>query len=107
VNQLKQNHSHGVAVNYEGLVDNLMDHILPDHFEVAMGNEERRRIKEVSGVYSKGRGDANREWEEDSEKKEEMATDDIREASSTFLRSSYQELEQYVRASQLVQKKVF
>lgn len=84
----------GIGVNYENLVNKLIEDIIPNHFNSPMTTEEsRQRIIDVSGHYSKGRGKRKRDWKEDSERKDKKATPDIREASDTFLYQSFNTLE--------------
>lgn len=81
----------GRMVNYDTLPDILMDDIIPNYFLPAgstFGEREKENIRRVSGVYSKGHG-KTKEWVEDSDKKEQTATDQIRQAASIFLQSSY------------------
>merc|ERR1712127_566182 len=84
VSELNKPNSMGTAVNYENLVDTMVETILPEKFNMKMTNERRDRIIAISGHYSKGRGTKKREWKEDSEKKETMASAEVREASETF-----------------------
>jgi len=84
----------GMGVNYEDLTNKLMDTIFPDHFKLEMTEENRARIIEVSGHYSKGRGKRKgKEWKEDSMEKDEMATPKLKKASKAFLYESYHTLE--------------
>mmetsp|Transcript_8700 Transcript_8700/g.13134 ORF Transcript_8700/g.13134 Transcript_8700/m.13134 type:complete len:454 (+) Transcript_8700:111-1472(+) len=80
-------------VNYENLVNKLIDHVIPDHFKVTMTNEGRENILKVGSHYSKGRGSKQREWTEDSEQKEGSATPEIREAAKYFLQDLYEKME--------------
>ena len=82
----------GLPVNYKDLPEKLYE-VIPNHFGVAIGDDETNRIAEVSGVYSKGRGNRAHEWKDDSETKEERATDAIRGACSLFLDETFRELE--------------
>ena len=83
----------GLPVNYKDLPDKLYE-VIPNHFGVAIGDDEKDRIAEVSGMYSKGRGNRAHEWKDDSEAKEERATDAIKGACSMFLDGTFRELEQ-------------
>lgn len=84
----------GAGVNYEDLVNNLVTDVIPNHFKVSMTEERRERIIENSNHYSKGvRLHAGEEWAEDSDRKNALASTEIREASETFLYPSYKLLE--------------
>lgn len=83
---------YGIPVNYADLPDALYKEILPKHWGVETGKEEIERIIDVSSQYSKGRGPRKGEWHEDSEKKEEEATDIVREAAKQFMTESYEKL---------------
>lgn len=82
----------GIGINYEHLVDKLITDVIPNHFNVSMVEEQRERIIEVSGHYSKDKKHSGAEWKDDSERKEEHASPEIREASKTFLYPSYSAL---------------
>lgn len=84
----------GKSIEYDGLVENLIAHVIPNHFGIKVGNEERQRILDVSTVYSKSKSKSI-EWVEDSNTKEESATVMIRDASKQFLENSYNELQKY------------
>jgi len=88
-------HSHGmgIGVNYENLLNKLIDRVIPHHFNIPMTEERRQRIIVVGSLYSKGnRWRKDREWEEDSEKKDELASTDVRKACEDFLYGSYYNL---------------
>jgi hypothetical protein len=81
-------------VNYENIVQKLINHIIPDHFGLLMTEEEKENILKVSSKYSKGRGIRSREWKEDSDLKELSATHEIRAAAQYFLKEWYDILEE-------------
>jgi hypothetical protein len=86
----------GRFVNYANLPDVLWDTILPHHFEVPIEDEAAavERMKALSQVYSKGFKDrANKEWVQDSERKQEKATKAMRDAADTFIKPYFDELE--------------
>lgn len=85
---------YGTAVNYANLPGIMYEHILPEKFGVPTGETEIERILKVSGSYSKGRGSRKKEWKDDSEKKEEEASQAIRKAAKYFLLESYEKLEE-------------
>jgi len=83
----------GIGISYDNLVNKLIEDIIPRHFNVAITEERRDRIIDVSSKYSKGRAHKAKEWKEDSEEKEELATSEIRQASKIFLYDSYNSFE--------------
>ena len=87
----------GWPVNYEDLPDKLYD-VIPQHFGVPLSQTERNRIAKISGVYSKGRGNRAHEWKDDSEQKEERATDAIKGACKMFLDETFEGLEERAAA---------
>ena len=87
----------GRAVNYVTLPHILYEKILPA-WGVDVSQEEIKNIDEISGHYSKGRGNQKKEWKEDSEKKEEMATPEIQDAAKIFLQQSFDQLEELSQA---------
>ena len=83
-------------MEYDGIIDKLLDDIIPNHFGVTVDDKARQRVFEVSKTYSKAKTrsvDVN--WVEDSEKKEAHSTPEIRGASELFLSQSYIELKKY------------
>ncbi len=95
--ELKKFNHHGRAVEYDGLIDQLLDNIIPNHFGVTVDEEARQRVLEVSKTYSKAKTKTRggKDWVEDSEKKEAHSTPEIRSASELFLSKSYSELKKY------------
>ena len=95
--ELKNSNHHGRAVEYDGLIDELLDDIIPNHFGVTVDEEARQRVLEVSKTYSKAKTKTRGgvDWVEDSEKKEAHSTPEIRSASELFLSKSYSELKKY------------
>ena len=94
--ELSKSNHHGKAVEYDGLIDKLLDDIIPNHFGVAVDEEARQRVLEVSKTYSKAKASArDAGWVEDSEKKESNSTPEIRDASELFLSKSYSDLKKH------------
>ena len=87
--------SKGVAVEYEGIVDKLIESIFPTYFSLHMDETVRQRILAVSQIYSKSKPGKNKDWVEDSEKKDIRSTPEIRAASEKFLAKSYLELKKH------------
>jgi hypothetical protein len=83
----------GTPVNYNQLPDILWTNILPQKFGVPVSSVEIERIKNISGVYSKGTGGRHGEYKDDSKEKDAMATEKIRAAAQTFLQESFDILE--------------
>lgn len=83
----------GKSLNYENIVDKLITNIIPNHFNVPVIEESRKRIIEVSAQYSKGKANRGGVWKDDSESKNENASSELREASNTFLYPSYNSLQ--------------
>mmetsp|Transcript_56818 Transcript_56818/g.169646 ORF Transcript_56818/g.169646 Transcript_56818/m.169646 type:complete len:446 (-) Transcript_56818:42-1379(-) len=82
----------GHAVNYNDIIDDLTTRVIPHHFKVPLNDQEIGRIMAISSKYSKGRG-KGKQWEEDSERKDERATDAIKKACEEFLEYPYEQLE--------------
>lgn len=82
----------GTPVNYINLIPNLINRIIPDHFGIPMTDNMRQQITEITSTYSKAR-DKGTEWKEDSQRKSEGATKEIREASALLLDNVFQDLE--------------
>ncbi len=92
--QVKDSNGLGKVINYDHLISNLMDKIIPKHFlQVdSLPRSAKDNIDEVSEFYSKGRN-GGKEWSEDSQQKEETAWQEMKDASSTYLQPSYDQLE--------------
>lgn len=85
----------GRMINYDNLPDVLMDDILPTYFlplGTKFGEREKENIRQISEVYSKGRHGETKKWVEDSDKKEQTASQKIEQAASTYLQTSYFQL---------------
>jgi len=91
---IAKSESMGLGVNYENLVNKLIDRVIPQHFNVPMTEDGRQRVIEVSNHYSKGGTFREKsKWEEDSETKEKNSTPEMKEASELYLIESYELLE--------------
>mmetsp|Transcript_33824 Transcript_33824/g.60837 ORF Transcript_33824/g.60837 Transcript_33824/m.60837 type:complete len:475 (+) Transcript_33824:135-1559(+) len=84
----------GVAVDYDGLVDKLIQSVIPNHFGIDVDEAARQRILDVAKTYSKSKT-KTKDWVEDSRTKNIRSTPEIRDASETFLSDSYSELKKY------------
>ncbi|KAL7429434.1 hypothetical protein ACHAXH_002757 [Discostella pseudostelligera] len=93
--QMNKSHGKGVAVEYEGLVDKLIERIIPAHFGINVDESARQNILSVSQIYSKSKPGRSKDWVEDSEKKDIQSTLEIRAASEKFLSKSYFELKKH------------
>ena len=73
-------------------MDKLITDVFPNHFTIGeeggLDEISRQRILDVAKVYSKSK-DHDRNWKEDSAKKDASATPEIVEASDRYLSSSY------------------
>ena len=94
LSELKKPNNNGRAVEYDGLIDKLLDDIIPNHFGVTIDNDARQRVLKVSKTYSKSKNQGV-DWVEDSGEKEAKSTPEIRSASQLFLSQSYAELKEY------------
>ena len=95
VKQAKESNGVGRVVNYNNLVNTLMEDLIPKHFLniESLSDNSKANILRVSEHYSKGRGQKGRAWKEDSEQKEITAWDELKDASAMYLQPSYMELE--------------
>lgn len=87
--------STGKAVEYDNLVEKLISDVIPNHFGLEMTEEGKQNILTVSKTYSKNKGQKSSEWKEDSEKKEQRASEEIVDASELFMSKSYAELQTF------------
>ena len=85
----------GNFVNYNQLPEIGWTKILPKFFNVKpMTGAMIANMKQVAGVYSKGRGKtANKEWEEDSTKKQTLAPPKVVKAADTYMKDIYDRME--------------
>jgi len=84
----------GLMLNYDDITNTLMNSVLPNHFNVPVGDDERKRIVKVCGTYSKARKTRKRVWVSDSERKENMASAEIKRASDKYLAPSYARMQE-------------
>ena len=82
-----------MPVNYNVMVNNFS--MITSHFGMDMTDEYAERIEAVGSKYSKGRGHRGKEWKDDSEKKDTMANEKVKDAADEFLSDSYDLLEEY------------
>lgn len=94
---VEQSNHYGMPVNYASLPASMYERIVPNHLGVKTTQREIDNIIQVSSQYSKGRGEKKMEWQEDSVKKEEGASPEIRNAAKSFMFESYEKLEQFAR----------
>lgn len=84
----------GKLLSYNhNLIDHFIDYVVPVHFGLELNEQKKELIYYTSQIYSKSRDKENVKWVEDSSIKHNIASDDIRQASSYHLASSYLELE--------------
>lgn len=86
-----------IPINYKDMPDILFQDVFPLLSpEEVITAEEMERMHDTASVYSKARGERqNQVFEGDSERKEEMASDAVRQAAATYLQSSYDILEDF------------
>jgi len=82
----------GKLLNYDNLIEDFITDIAPNHFGLNLGTKEVRRMEHARTIYSKSR-DEEIAWVEDGVKKQDLATDTIRKASTDYLAFSYVQLE--------------
>ena len=72
---------------------NAVEALMADAFSV--GGDT---VKKAAAVYSKGRGDlANKEWNEDSSRKQSKVSEEILQAAIEFLEPYYDKLQELSR----------
>ena len=96
VREVQESQGLGRAVNYSNLMTRLKDDIIPKHFLGIdnLSDEFKMNIDKVGEHYSKGR-DGGQMWVEDSEKKEETAWEELKDASVSYLLPLYEALEKF------------
>lgn len=84
----------GRFVGYDQMPGVVWGEVLPDHFGInPMPRDAVPRMEELAGVYSKGRGPkANKEWNEDSTRKQETAGPEVIAASELFASKVYRRM---------------
>mmetsp|Transcript_15903 Transcript_15903/g.23328 ORF Transcript_15903/g.23328 Transcript_15903/m.23328 type:complete len:374 (-) Transcript_15903:35-1156(-) len=86
--------STGVMINYVDLISILISDVFPNHFKIPLNHIDEQRIKDISTKYSKARTNVKKEeWHEDSDKKDQKASQEIKDAAKMFLESGYNWLE--------------
>lgn len=88
--------SKGQFLNYASLPDIMWESILPNHFDTEDLSEQHiERMKNIAGVYSKGfQKKANMPWSQDTDTKQERASEAMRQAAKTYLAPYFEQLEQ-------------
>jgi hypothetical protein len=89
---------HGHFFNYNTLPGSMWETILPKHFGVDVNSEMIERMKEISGVYSKGGQNKIEEWHDNE--KEAALTNDQREAAHKILEPYYIKMEEFSKEAQ-------
>lgn len=95
-----QSSNSGRMVNYKDLPNTLLDDIFPNYFGIPVTSIQRDRVTNVCTKYSKGRGQKARTWKDDSEHKEQKASDELKAAADEFLYGSYAILESLAKKSE-------
>eukprot|EP00594_Rhizosolenia_setigera_P000430 CAMPEP_0178948490 /NCGR_PEP_ID=MMETSP0789-20121207/5507_1 /TAXON_ID=3005 /ORGANISM="Rhizosolenia setigera, Strain CCMP 1694" /LENGTH=473 /DNA_ID=CAMNT_0020628873 /DNA_START=176 /DNA_END=1597 /DNA_ORIENTATION=- len=84
----------GKLVNYVDLKEAMIETILPNHFNLPVGEEQRKRIEQVTGIYSKGKGHRYSEWKGDTERKQSSSRlPNLIKGSDLFLKKGYEQME--------------
>ena len=86
---------HGHFFNYNTLPHSVWETILPKHFGVQVNSRMVKQMKEISGVYSKGRANDTREWHDDE--KQSGLSDEQRKAAHKILEPYYIKMEEISR----------
>jgi hypothetical protein len=84
----------GTPINYVDLPAILWEEVLPS-IGVPVSVEEIAAMVKISTQYSKGGDGRSAEFHQDSEKKEKMASQAVKEASAMFLQESYDALQAF------------
>jgi hypothetical protein len=82
----------GKLLNYDNLIEDFITDLALNHFGLNLGTKEVRRMEHTRTIYSKSR-EEEIAWVADSAKKQDLATDAIRKASTDYLAFSYVQLE--------------
>jgi len=85
--------SHGIAVEYDNLIEKLIRNVIPNHFGIRVDETARQHILNIAKIYSKSRT-GDRDWAEDGGSKDARSTPEIRVASTKFLSRSYSKLKE-------------
>lgn len=86
----------GRFVNYNTLPESLWESIAPDHFGLQLSKTSIARMKDISGVYSKGRTDNSSKWVEDKDaEKKKLINEKQQAAARDILQPFYNEMEKY------------
>lgn len=89
---MKQPDSLGMPINYVDLPSILWEKVLP-RIGVSVSEDEVANMKAISTQYSKGGDGRKSDFHQDSEQKEKHASDAVREASTLFLKESFDALQ--------------
>jgi hypothetical protein len=91
----------GRVFNYHTLPGSMWETILPKHFGVDVNSRMVEQMKQISGIYSKGRKNNTREWH-DNEKQAGLS-DEQQEAAHKILEPYYFKMEELVREKSRMQ----
>jgi hypothetical protein len=83
---------YAIPVNYKDLPGVLYEKILPA-VGVPIGEAEVHRMEHAAQTYAKGSAGRYKDFKGDTERKETMASDDVKAAAAKFLSPSFDELE--------------
>ena len=85
-------------VEYAGLVDNLLGSTFPHHFHWAMTDDQRKRARGVTAMYSKGRKGQEHKYVDDSKQKQEQVNAEQRKWATQYVEPLYQKMRQRMSA---------
>lgn len=94
VGEILDSKGKGIAVNYKGMQQRMVEDIIPRHFNLKkeLSASSKSRVDKVGATYSKGREEIKK-WRDDSQKKEEGAWPELERASELFLLPWYEQLQ--------------
>ncbi len=70
---MKNPDSHGIAVEYDNLIEKLIRNVIPNHFGIRVDETARQHILNIAKIYSKSRT-GDRDWAEDGGSKDACST---------------------------------
>lgn len=84
-----------IPVDYATLPSVLWEQIFPQIWGRPLSQTEISNMEAVSTTYSKGRGNKKKEFKDDSEKKESLASEEVRDAAEKFMKESFDQLKDF------------
>mmetsp|Transcript_10659 Transcript_10659/g.25424 ORF Transcript_10659/g.25424 Transcript_10659/m.25424 type:complete len:505 (+) Transcript_10659:240-1754(+) len=84
-----------IPVDYAKLPSMLWEEIFPKIWGRPLTQTEISNMEAVSGTYSKGRGNKKKDFKDDSQKKEQSASEEVRDAAEKFMKESFDQLKTF------------